>query len=44
MLINDYTDIWINLFMYSHINKRTNKLIYVKLYVMINENTKLRLN
>lgn len=30
--------------MYSYINKRTNKLIYVKLYVMINENTKLRLN
>lgn len=30
--------------MYSHINKRTNKLIYVKPYVMINENAKLRLN
>lgn len=30
--------------MYSYINKRTNKLIYVKLYVIINENTKLRLN
>lgn len=30
--------------MYSYINKRTNKLIYVKQYVMINENTKLRLN
>ena len=30
--------------MYSYINKRTNKLIYVKLYVIINENTKIRLN
>jgi len=30
--------------MYSYINKRTNKLIYIKTYVMINENTKLRLN
>lgn len=30
--------------MYSYINKRTNKLIYVKPYVMINENTKQRLN
>lgn len=30
--------------MYSYINKRTNKLIYVKPYVMTNENTKLRLN
>lgn len=30
--------------MYSYINKRTNKLICVKPYVMINENTKLRLN
>lgn len=30
--------------MYNHINLRTNKLIYVKLYIMINENTKLRLN
>lgn len=30
--------------MYSYINKRTNKLIYVKLYVIINENTKLCLN
>lgn len=30
--------------MYSYINKRTNKLIYVKPHVMINENTKLRLN
>lgn len=30
--------------MYSYINKRTNKLIYVKPYDRINENTKLRLN
>ena len=30
--------------MYNYINKRTNKLIYEKLYVMINENTKLRIN
>lgn len=30
--------------MYSHINLRTDKLIYVKLYVRISENTKLRLN
>ena len=30
--------------MYSYINKRTNKPIYVKTYVRIDENTKLRLN
>ena len=30
--------------MYSHINLRTDKLIAVKTYVTINENTKLRLN
>lgn len=30
--------------MYNHINLRTDKLIYVKLYVIINENTKLSLN
>lgn len=30
--------------MYSHINLRTDKLIYVKLYVIINENTKLSLS
>lgn len=30
--------------MYSYINKRTNKLIYIKTYVRIDENTKLRLN
>lgn len=41
---NDYTEIRINLFMYSYINKRTNKLIYVKMYIRIDENTKLRLN
>lgn len=30
--------------MYSYINKKNNKLIYIKTYVMINENTKLLLN
>lgn len=30
--------------MYSHINLRTNKLIAVKTYISIDENTKLRLN
>ena len=30
--------------MYSHINLRTDKLIAVKTYVRIDENTKLRLN
>lgn len=30
--------------MYSHINGRTDKLIVVKTYVRIDENTKLRLN
>ena len=30
--------------MYSYIDKRTNKLIYIKPYVMKNENTKIRLN
>ena len=30
--------------MYSHINLRTDKLIYVKQYVRKSENTKLRLN
>lgn len=30
--------------MYSHINLRTDKLIAVKKYVRIDENTKLRLN
>ncbi len=30
--------------MNSHINLRTNKLIAVKTYVRIDENTKLRLN
>ena len=39
MLINDYT----NISMYSHINLRTDKLIVVKTYIIINENTKLRL-
>lgn len=29
--------------MYSHINLRTDKLIVVKTYIIINENTKLRL-
>ena len=43
MLINDYTNILINISMYSHINSRTNKLIVVKTYIIINENTKLRL-
>ena len=43
MLINDYTNILINISMYSHINLRTDKLIVVKTYIIINENTKLRL-
>lgn len=30
--------------MYSHINLRTDKLIAVKTYVSIDENTNLRLN
>ncbi len=30
--------------MYSHINLRTDKLIVVKTYVSIDENTKLSLN
>lgn len=30
--------------MYNHINQRTDKLIAVKTYVRIDENTKLRLN
>lgn len=30
--------------MYSHINVQTDKLIAVKTYVRIDENTKLRLN
>ena len=30
--------------MYSHINLRTNRLIAVKTYISIDENTKLRLN
>lgn len=29
--------------MYNHINQRTDKLIFVKSYDRINENTKLRL-
>ena len=43
MLINDYTNKIINISMYSHINLRTDKLIVVKTYIIINENTKLRL-
>ena len=30
--------------MYSYINKRTNKLIYVKKYIRIDENINLRIN
>ena len=30
--------------MYSHINLSTNKLIYVKMYIRIDENTNLRKN
>lgn len=30
--------------MYSRINLKTNKLIFLKNYIIINENTKLRLN
>lgn len=30
--------------MYSHINLRTDKLIFLKTYIKINGNTKLRLN
>ena len=44
ILINDYTEIRINLFMYNHINLKTDKLIYLKTYIIINENTKLHLN
>lgn len=49
MLINeyankDYTNIWINISMNSHINLRTDKLIVVKTYVRIDENIKIRLN
>lgn len=44
MLINDYTNILINISMYSHINLRTDKLIAVKTYVRIDENIKIRLN
>lgn len=44
MLINDHTNICINISMNSHINLRTDKLIAVKTYVIIDENTKLRLN
>ena len=29
--------------MYSRINLKTDKLIYLKAYIIINENTKLRL-
>lgn len=29
--------------MYSHTNLRTDKLIFLKTYIRINENTKLRL-
>lgn len=35
ILINDYTNIRINISMYSHINLRTDKLIAVKTYVII---------
>lgn len=38
MLINDYTNILINISMYSHINLRTEKQIVVKTYVRIDEN------
>lgn len=44
MLINDYTEIQINIFMYNHINLKTDKLIYLKMYILINENTKIRSN
>ncbi len=44
ILINDYTNIRINISMYSHINLRTDKLIAVKTYVIIDENIKIRLN
>lgn len=30
--------------MYSHTNLRTDKLIYVKMYIRIDENTNLRIN
>mgnify|MGYP004417492975 FL=1 len=30
--------------MYNHINLKTDKLIYLKMYIIINENTKLHLN
>ena len=44
MLINDHTNICINISMNSHINIRTDKLIAVKTYVRIDENIKIRLN
>lgn len=44
ILINVYTNIRINISMYSHINLRTDKLIAVKTYVIIDENIKIRLN
>ena len=44
MLINDHTNICINISMNSHINLRTDKLIAVKTYVRIDENIKVRLN
>lgn len=44
MLINDYTNIWINIFIYNRINWRTDKLIAVKTYDRIDENIKIRLN
>ncbi|CDA67336.1 unknown [Segatella copri CAG:164] len=30
--------------MYNHINLKTDKLIYLKTYIIINENAKLHLN
>lgn len=44
MLINDYTNIYINISMNSHINLRTDKLIALKTYVRIDENIKIRIN
>lgn len=44
ILINDHTNIRINISIYSHINLRTDKLIAVKTYVRIDENIKIRLN
>ena len=40
MLINDHTNICINISMNNHINIRTDKLIAVKTYVRIDENIK----